>query len=126
MNNLLFFPSSDHRAIRLPRQASPASCYLAVRINDSSLLGAHICRGDFAIIELTQEVASGELVAVRLSTKKLVRYLYFEPDHRVRLEAAHPSYPPSSFLPSQVALIGRVIRVERDLIPRPAGGLGVN
>ena len=124
MSNILFFPSLTYRAVRLPSSAASAARYLAVRVNDDSLAGAQICAGDYAIVQVTAEVSGGDLAAVCTPAGKLLRYVYFEQDGRIRLEAANPAHPVHSYLAPQVQITGRVIKIERDLDARQDSCLG--
>lgn len=76
-----------------------------------SLTGVGIRDGDFALIHLTVNVRSGDLVAALTPEGMLVKFLSYH-NGCVRLESANPQYAPHDYDAADIQIQGKVVRVD--------------
>jgi repressor LexA len=88
----------------------------ALRVKGTSMLDALINDGDIVIMEATQSVEDGEMVAVWLRDEQEVtlKKIYREPEN-IRLQPANSEMKPIYARPNDVEVQGRVIAVLRRL-----------
>lgn len=91
-----------------------------LRVSGESMQGAGIAHGDLLIVDRGLEPRPGQIVVAWLNggftLKRLIRH-----GNRLRLEAAHPAYPPLELDPDiESRLWGVAVHVIRTLEP----GLG--
>ncbi len=110
------------RSISAPRNfTGNLSDVLSVQLIGEGFKSVHILNGDYAIFAQNQEVQSGDLVVVRLCGREpVLKFLFYEDDGRIRVEDAPPKLDTAIYESADVEIIGRVIRIERD-IPSGAG-----
>lgn len=79
-----------------------------------SLIDDGIYEGDIAVVEITEDVRNGQLVAVRTDGGLLIKYFYRDVK-RVRLEGRNASYTPLYFSRNQVVIEGIVRQIIRKI-----------
>lgn len=113
------------RNVREPETARPEDRYAVGHVSGNCLTGVHICDGDYLVFLLTKEAEDGALVVATVPMQEsksgkgiFVKFFYREPDGRIRFESRHPDFPPKYCQPDEVEIIGRVVRIERDIEKR--------
>lgn len=107
-------PPSTTLAIQLI--PCPASTVL-LRVSGESMQGAGISHGDLLIVERCLEARAGQVVVAWLEGGFTLKRLAWHRG-RLRLEAAHPAYPPLELAPAGGPQIWGVARhVIRTLVP---------
>lgn len=104
--------------VTLPRWARSSDRFVAAEICGNSLIGDHICDGDFVLVHLTKEVGQGNLAAIIAHGNLLIKHFYLETETdppRVRLESNNPDYPPIYFDLAEVSIKGRAVKIVREL-----------
>lgn len=87
---------------------------MVAEICGDSLESKGVKAGDFALVHLTRDISQGDLAAICTPNGMLIKFVFVEHDGRVRLESAHPDYPPICFEMGDIDIQGRVVRTERD------------
>ncbi|OGP33028.1 MAG: repressor LexA [Deltaproteobacteria bacterium GWC2_65_14] len=88
----------------------------SLRVTGDSMVGAHICEGDYVVVRVQESAADGEIVVAVVDGEATVKRLRRR-NGTTLLEAANPAYPPiplSSVGPS-VRIAGKVVGVFRKL-----------
>ncbi|PWB64093.1 MAG: repressor LexA [Deltaproteobacteria bacterium] len=87
----------------------------SLRVKGDSMVGAHICEGDYVLVRAQADAADGEIVVAVVDGEATVKRLRREKG-RIRLEAANPAYPPI-VVPGRAArafrIAGKVVGVFR-------------
>lgn len=86
----------------------------ALRVKGTSMIDALVDDGDIVVLETTNSVENGEMVAAWLTDRQeaTLKKLYREPG-RIRLQPANQSMEPIYIEPDKVEIQGRVIAVLR-------------
>lgn len=112
-----YLPILKWRDVRLPSWARPQDKFVLVEVCGDSLTGARIQSGDLALVHLTKEITlRKDLCAILVHGAILLKYVFIEPDGRVRLEGKNARYKPRFYEPNQIEIQGRVVRIEFDLL----------
>jgi len=87
--------------------------YLTVR--GDSMLGAHICDGDLALVRPQQTAANGEIVVALVDGEATLKRFYREGDGRIRLQAENPAYAPLVIAAgeAEAVIVGKLLRTVR-------------
>jgi repressor LexA len=85
-----------------------------LQVTGDSMIGDHICSGDYVLVERVQEARNGDIVValVKGSDTTLKRF-YREADGRVRLQPANSAMQPIYVSSEEVQIQGRVLAVLR-------------
>ncbi len=86
----------------------------ALQVSGDSMIGDHICDGDYVLVEKTHTARDGDIVValVGASETTLKRY-YREAEDLVRLEPSNPAMTPIRVPASEVTIQGRLLAVLR-------------
>ncbi len=97
----------------IPEEMLGASETFALVVKGDSMVGEHICDGDFVIVERRYEAANGEtVVALIRSTEATLKKFYLEGE-QVRLQPANPELEPLLVPASEVTIQGVVVGLIR-------------
>lgn len=86
-------------------------------VTGDCLEGFGIFDGDIAVTLLTQDIKNGDFVIAQPfdSSVPLIKRFYRDKHNYIRLDAHNPNYPPITYKAHKVKIIGRVVRIERDI-----------
>lgn len=87
--------------------------YLTVQ--GDSMLGAHICDGDLALVRPQQTAGNGEIVVALIDGEATLKRFFREGDGRIRLQAENPAYAPIVIAAGQAEtiIVGKLLRTVR-------------
>jgi len=87
--------------------------YLTVR--GDSMIGAHICDGDLALIRPQVTAENGEIVVALIDGEATLKRFYRERDGRIRLQAENPGFAPLVIAAgeAETVVIGKLLRTVR-------------
>lgn len=87
--------------------------YLKVR--GESMIGAHICDGDLALVRPQSTAENGEIVVVMINDEATLKRFYRERDGVIRLKAENPEFAPIAIAAGDVetVIVGRLLRTVR-------------
>jgi SOS regulatory protein LexA len=89
-----------------------------LQVTGDSMLGDHILRGDYVIVDGDAECRDGEIIAVRIDGEVTIKRLWHQ-DDTIHLESSNPRYQPIIVdRDNELLLEGKVIGVVRDNIKR--------
>lgn len=111
--NLEYLPFVRYRSVRV--LGTYHNKLVSAEIVGDSLSEAGIYDGDVAVIELTQEIKNGQLVAALTPSGMMAKYFYREADGAIRLESRNRTHQDKIFAEHQVAIQGIVREVVRRL-----------
>ena len=100
--------------IQLPKDWAPAGAFL-LKVQGSSMEGAHILNGDYVLVHPQQSAANGEIVVALIGDEATVKRFY-RTDHGITLKAENPKFEPIEIERSEAAsfkVIGKVMGVLR-------------
>jgi len=102
----------DRQTLDLTEVMRSATQQFVLRVQGDSMIGDHICEGDYVIVERRDHALNGEtVVALVNGDEATLKRFYREADGRIRLQAANPSVPP--MYPEDIEIQGVVIAVLR-------------
>lgn len=86
----------------------------SLRVKGDSMVGAHICDGDYVLVRAQQSAETGEIVVAVVDGEATVKR-FRRQRGKIRLEAANPAYPPIVVPadPPSLRVAGKVIGVFR-------------
>lgn len=89
--------------------------YFFLRVKGDSMSGIHIHDGDLILVREQPEVENGDIAVVMVNggDEATVKRFY-RSDGQVALRPENPAYDLQFYDPSEVRVIGRVVRAERD------------
>ncbi len=85
-------------------------------VDDNRMAAAGICKGDYAVIQKDTPIEEGDIIAIKLGNKTLVRR-YFLADKRIRLECTTPNRQ-TMILDKNTpgfSILGTVVQVIREI-----------
>jgi repressor LexA len=87
--------------------------YLTVR--GDSMIGAHICNGDLALIRPQETAENGEIVVALIDGEATLKRFYRERDGRIRLQAENSGFAPILIAAgeAETVLVGKLLRTVR-------------
>jgi repressor LexA len=87
--------------------------YLTVR--GESMLGAHICDGDLALIRPQATAENGEIVVALIDGEATLKRFYRERGGRIRLQAENPRFAPIVIAAgeAETVIVGKLLRTVR-------------
>lgn len=86
-----------------------------LRVQGDSMVGAHICDGDYVLVRPQETADDGEIVAALLDDEATVKRFWRDPEG-VRLEPENPALRPIRVAPDQpFRILGKVVGVLRVL-----------
>ena len=100
--------------MRLPPGARASDRFCWVTQSDSTFIGAGIFISDLLCVLITDDIRSGDLVSADDVGEYFFARFYPAPGGWVRLEFMDGHSPAMIYRPGEVAIQGRVVRVERD------------
>ncbi len=85
-------------------------------VHGDSMVGAHICDGDYVIVRQQPTIENGQIGVAVVNDEATVKRIWVS-GRRVRLVAENPAYPTMEFdaASSDVRIVGKVIGVIRTL-----------
>ena len=88
----------------------------ALRVRGLSMIDALINDGDIVILQQTNEVGNGAMVAAWLTVREemTLKHIYFE-DKNIRLQPANREFDPIILPASEVEVQGKVILMQRQM-----------
>lgn len=91
----------------------------ALRVSGDSMIDALVNHGDLVVVNATQDVHNGDMVAARITgddgqEATTLKHFYRE-SNLVRLQPANPAMLPLYYHPSQVHIYGKVVLVIRQV-----------
>jgi len=99
----------NNETICVPRDMVGRARTYALRVRGDSMIGDHICDGDFIVVQSQTTAENGQtVVALVDGTDATVKRFYKGRDH-VRLEASNPQYKPILLKPADRASIQGVV-----------------
>ena len=95
---------------------SPQQGLFVLTVHGDSMVGAHICDGDYVIVRQQPTIENGQIGVAVVNDEATVKRIWVS-GRRVRLEADNPAYPTMEFdaASSNVRIVGKVIGVIRML-----------
>ena len=95
---------------------SPQQGLFVLTVHGDSMVGAHICDGDYVIVRQQPTIENGQIGVAVVNDEATVKRIWVS-GRRVRLEADNPAYPTMEFdaASSDVRIVGKVIGVIRRL-----------
>ncbi len=95
---------------------SPQQGLFVLTVHGDSMVGAHICDGDYVIVRQQPTIENGQIGVAVVNDEATVKRIWVS-GSRVRLEADNPAYPTMDFdaASSDVRIVGKVIGVIRRL-----------
>ena len=95
---------------------SPQQGLFVLTVHGDSMVGAHICDGDYVIVRQQPTIENGQIGVAVVNDEATVKRIWVS-GRRVRLEADNPAYPPMEFdaASSDVRIVGKVIGVVRTM-----------
>jgi repressor LexA len=100
--------------IHLPKEWAPAGAFL-LRVQGSSMEGAHILDGDYVLVHPQETAVNGEIVVALIGDEATVKRFY-RTDRGITLKPENPKYKPIEVQKSDAAsfkLVGKVMGVLR-------------
>ena len=100
--------------IHLPKEWAPAGAFL-LRVQGSSMEGAHILDGDYVLVHPQETAVNGEIVVALIGDEATVKRFY-RTDRGITLKPENPKYKPIEVQKSEAAsfkLVGKVMGVLR-------------
>ncbi len=92
---------------------------VALQVVGHSMIDAHICDGDYAIIRKQQRVENGEIAAVTIDGEGTLKRIVAD-DNRIELKPANPNFKPFSFSReiveengAQIEVFGKLVGIVR-------------
>jgi repressor LexA len=87
--------------------------YLTVR--GDSMIGAHICNGDLALIRPQETAENGEIVVALIDGEATLKRFYRERDGSIRLQAEYSGFAPILIAAgeAETVLVGKLLRTVR-------------
>lgn len=87
--------------------------YLTVR--GESMIDAHICDGDLALIRPQSTAENGEIVVALVDGAATLKRFYRERDGRIRLQAENPAFSPLVIAAgeAETVIVGKLLRTVR-------------
>lgn len=98
--------------IPISKELSKDKEVFSLRVSGESMIDAHICDGDLIIIEKTQYVKNGDIVAALIEDEATVKRFFKHSDH-VELRPENESY--ESIRVKDVKILGKVIGLQRNI-----------
>jgi len=94
----------------------PEEGLFVLTVRGDSMVGAHICDGDFVIVRQQPTVENGEIGVAIVNDEATVKRIWIS-DGRVRLAAENPAVPPLAFdaAGADLRIVGKVIGVIRKM-----------
>jgi len=100
---------------RLDRSLLHGDRNFLLRVQGESMIGAHICNGDYVLVRPQDAADDGEIVVAMVDDEATVKYLEHD-GKRVRLQPANPAVPPIVLEPgAPLRILGKVVGVLRVL-----------
>lgn len=96
-----------------PREWLNGGEYFYLRAKGDSMTGARIQEGDMLLIRKQDEVENGEIAAVVIEDKALLKRVY-KSGNSLILQSENPNYPPVSYDPKQdkhIKIVGKLKKV---------------
>jgi repressor LexA len=86
-----------------------------LQVKGDSMLGAHICDGDLALIRPQAMVENGEIVVALLDGEATLKRFFRTPDGGIILKAENPAYAPIEVAPgeAETLIVGKLLRTVR-------------
>ncbi len=84
-----------------------------LKVRGDSMIGEHICDGDYVIVEKRDTARNGELVVALIDGEEATLKRFYRTRQGIRLEAANPAYEP--IITRNVQIQGVVVGVVRRL-----------
>ena len=101
----------DYQAV--PEMLAPTGDAYLLRVRGDSMIEALIADGDYVVIRPQQTARNGDIVVAQVEENAVTLKRFFKEDGRVRLQPAHPAYPPQYY--DAVRIQGKLIGVIRRL-----------
>lgn len=86
-----------------------------LRVRGESMLGAHICDGDLALIRPQATAENGEIVVALIDGEATLKRFYRERAGCIRLQAENPAFPPILIAAgeAETVIVGKLLRTVR-------------
>ncbi len=102
----------DRQTIDLTEMTQSAARQFVLRVQGDSMIGDHICDGDYVVIEQRDHAQNGETVVALIDgDEATLKRFYREANGRIRLQAANPNVPP--MYPENIMIQGVVTAILR-------------
>ena len=87
-----------------------------LKVQGESMIGAHICPGDQALVRRQSTAENGDIVVALLNDEATVKRIFFRPDGIV-LQPENPAMPPIQVKKSEKSfqIVGKVVGILRKL-----------
>lgn len=97
-----------------PSWLKGADCFY-LQVRGESMIGAHICDGDLALIRPQATAENGEIVVALIDGEATLKRFFREPDGRIRLQAENPEFAPIVIAAgeAETVIVGRLLRTIR-------------
>lgn len=107
-------PPPSEITIYLPGDARPQDKFEAVIIPDNSLSDIGVKRKDVAIVFLTSDIKSGDLVLLDMPRGHLTGKFHLAPDGIIHIDPLNDEYEPEVYSPGEAKIAGRITHFERN------------
>lgn len=86
-----------------------------LNVSGESMIDAHICDGDLALIRPQESAENGEIVVALLNGEATLKRFYRERDGRIRLQAENPAFAPIVVAAgdAETVIVGKLLRTVR-------------
>lgn len=113
---ILDFPLQAERCLPNAEFIKSEFGFIRVQINDNRLLNAGIYKNDCLIINTLESIGNGDFIAVQLTENSLdCGIANFIGGGVLQLQYANKNFPPKHFKIEKIKLLGRAVRLERNL-----------
>ena len=92
--------------------AGDSSTY-ALKVRGESMIGDHICDGDYVLIEKTDHVRDGDIVVALVDGMETTLKRIYHEGEMIRLQPANSAMQPILVSPAQLEIQGRLLAVLR-------------
>lgn len=110
VNQPLYFDGNINGYLPTPSSVVNSKESFLLKVNDDSMINAHILRGDIAIVNVESNASDGDIVVVFNNDSATIKRFYKEDDH-YRLQPENDTMEP--IIVRHVEIIGKVIGVLR-------------
>jgi repressor LexA len=85
-----------------------------LKVQGDSMIGAHICPGDQALVRRQATAENGDIVVALLNDEATIKRIFFRPDGIV-LHPEHPTMPPIQVKSGEKSfqIVGKVVGILR-------------
>ncbi|MBX7223934.1 MAG: transcriptional repressor LexA [Blastocatellia bacterium] len=103
----------NQETVPVPRNLVGRGRTFALRVKGQSMIGEHICEGDYIVVESRQTAENGQTVVALVDGTEATVKRFFKERGQIRLEPANPEFRPIVVPADRVHIQGIVIGLIR-------------